>query len=271
MDAGTGLTILGTILGSKELLVKILGPTADYFGKCLENWAQKKIQNVSQILSKAKDKLGDKINEEGQVSPKVLKIILDEGSFCDDELAKEYYAGVLASSRTSTSRDDRGAYFLNLVSKLSNYQIRTHYIFYTIFKNLYTKPLGDLSLGHVRRKMRIHLPTEVYANSMDFSEQENVFEITMHSLNGLMRELLIDKDWSLGISENFSNIGGTPDLSHGIIYATSIPGLELYLWAMCNANIPINSFLLSNERMHLEKEIKIKSGAKPLIIKNAKP
>jgi hypothetical protein len=262
MDPSTGLTILGTAIGSAKIVEKLLGPTADYIGKGLENWTKKRMQNVSRIISEAKDKLGDKINEPGEVSPKVLRIVLNEGSFCDDGLTQKYFGGVLASSRTSLSRDDRGAYFLNLVSNLSNYQIRSHYIFYTLFRKLYREPLGNLSQGHVRREMRIHLPLEVYAHAMDFSVEEDEFEIATHSLNGLMRELLIDNGWSLGLSENYVKLGGTPDLPYGIIYATSITGIELYLWAMGKGFTPLNSLFAVNE--WLDQDIEIKPGAIPL-------
>jgi hypothetical protein len=42
-------------------------------------------------------------------SPKVIKAILDDGSFCDDELTASYFGGVLASSKTEVGCDDRGA------------------------------------------------------------------------------------------------------------------------------------------------------------------
>ena len=265
MEVGTGLAILGSAAGSKDLIVKVLGPTAEYIGGGIWDWSERRVNNVRTIFKKAAQKLGNRIEEPSSVHPKVLRIILDEGSFCDDELSKEYFAGVLASSRSSTSRDDRGAYFLNLVGKLSTYQIRTHYIFYTLFKQLHEKPLGNLSQGSVRRTMRIHIPMTTYSQAMDFSLREDEFEIGTHSLNGLMRELLIDKGWALGISENFADLGGTPDLEHGIIYATSITGIELYLWALGRGNISINSFFLIDEPWHFDETIEIKPGAKPLI------
>lgn len=261
MDVGSGLSILGGAVASKELILKILGPTADYIGKCVRDWTEHRIKNVNTIFKKAGKKLGRKIEESGSVHPKVLKLVLDEGSFCDDDLTKEYFAGVLASSRSSVQRDDRGAYFLRLVDKLSNYQIRTHYIFYTLFKKLYKEALGNLSQGNVRRNMRIHLPIDTYAHAMDFDDREEEFEIATHSLDGLMREQLIDKGWSLGFSENYSELGGKSDLPYGIIYASSITGIELYLWAMGMGSTPINSFFECTNNIQHEQEIEFKPGA----------
>src|ERR1700744_1578815 len=135
MDIGTGLTVLGSALGGKDVIIKILGPTADYIGDGMKDFAAKRIENVQKIFQNASKKLGDKIEEEGLIHPKVLQRTLNEGSYADDFLSIEYFGGVLASSRNETSRDYRGAFFISLVSKLSNYQLRLHYIFYCAMKN----------------------------------------------------------------------------------------------------------------------------------------
>ena len=93
-----------------------------------------RIENLKRIFDKAKEKLGDKINEQGAVSPRVLKGIINEGSWSDDFLSVEYFSGVLASSKTGILRDDRGVYFNALISGLSAYQLRMHYLFYHAIK-----------------------------------------------------------------------------------------------------------------------------------------
>ncbi|NAZ18194.1 hypothetical protein GT020_19410, partial [Glutamicibacter soli] len=90
----------------KDGLEKLLGPTADYLGGELQEFTKKRINNVGKIFKKAENKLGDKINSPGGVPPKVLKTIINEGSYSDDELAAEYFGGVLASARTELTRDD---------------------------------------------------------------------------------------------------------------------------------------------------------------------
>src|ERR1700761_7877688 len=129
IDAGTGLTVLGSAIGGKKIAEKILGPTADYIGEQLKEWTKKRVENTAKIFQNAEKKLGDKINESGQVSPKVLKGILEDGAWCEEELQVDYFGGVLASSRSGITRDDRGAYFTSLISRLTTYQLRTHYLF----------------------------------------------------------------------------------------------------------------------------------------------
>ena len=51
IDPGTGLAILGGALASKEFLVKLLGPTADYIGDGVKNWTERRVNNVGTIFS----------------------------------------------------------------------------------------------------------------------------------------------------------------------------------------------------------------------------
>lgn len=51
---GAGLAILGT----KEIIQKILGPTADYIGQELRNYTEKGARNLKSIFTKAEEKLG---------------------------------------------------------------------------------------------------------------------------------------------------------------------------------------------------------------------
>ena len=191
---GTGLTILGTAIGSKELVVKVLGPTADYIGGGLQHWTEKSVSSVARIFTNAGAKLGERKELPGAVPPKVLRGILQEGAFCDDELAGEYFGGVLASSRSEISRDDRGAAFISLISRLTSYQIRAHFVFYHIIKNIFD---GE-SLLHIgspddRKKMEVFIPWDTYQPAMDFSEKEVEAVLTPHILFGLDKESLIER------------------------------------------------------------------------------
>ena len=97
-----------------ELLRDITKPTAVYMGEYLKNYVEKRIQNVNRIAENAKEKLGNRVNLPGTVSPRVLKAICDEGSFMEDQLMGEYMGGVLASAKTDINRDDRGARMVRL-------------------------------------------------------------------------------------------------------------------------------------------------------------
>src|SRR2546430_14920034 len=103
-DVGTAMILLGP----SGLLYKVLGPTADYLGEGLQGLAEQRVQNLQRVLAHADRKLGpDAEGRSGAVPPRVLKGVLEEGSYWDDELGAEYIGGVLASSRTEAPRDDR--------------------------------------------------------------------------------------------------------------------------------------------------------------------
>jgi hypothetical protein len=52
-------------------------------------------------------KMKEKVDTSGEIPPKVIKGFLIEGPFIEDEIAAEYFGGVLASSKLENSRDDR--------------------------------------------------------------------------------------------------------------------------------------------------------------------
>ena len=243
MDVGTGLAAFGVAAGSAKVIEKILGPTSDYIGDNVRGWAERRIANVNNIFQKAEEKLGDKIEEEGTVPPKVLKEIFDEGSFCDDELGQEYFGGVLASSRTSVSRDDRGAVYAALVGRMTTYQIRAHYIFYHATKQIYNGlPISIATPSH-RDQLEVFIPFEAFLNSMGFVLEETpiVSPILTHIFFGLVKDELLGNNFSYGqddfIKSKFSNAPGS-----GFLFQPSVLGVELFHWAYGMGNIDVRRF-----------------------------
>ncbi|MEW6530342.1 MAG: hypothetical protein AB1473_05865 [Thermodesulfobacteriota bacterium] len=243
MDPGTGLTILGGAIGSAKVLEKLLGPTADYLGGEIRNYTEKGFKNLGRIFSHASQTLGTKLEEPGQVPPKVLKGILEEGYFCEDELSAQYFGGVLASSRSEVGRDDRGTSFISLIGRLSAYQIRTHFIFYTVFKGLCHGRRENLGLQHERDKFKVFLPFAVYYQAMDYQQGENPKVLIPHVMDGLSREGLIGINWASGSRDNLNSAARVEVASDGIVFRPSSAGLELYLWAHGLSAMPAKDFL----------------------------
>lgn len=225
---GTGLAILG----SKDVLVKILGPTADYVGGELRGLVEKCNINLDRVFQKAARKLGNRLEEDGQVSPRVLKHVIDEARFCEDELAAEYYGGVLASSRNPISRDDRGVTLLAVLKDLSVYQIRFHFLVYSLFNEVFkgeSHNLGDV--GETIDKMSLFVPMHVYTQAMDFGPKEKGHSILSHCLFGLSRHGLIAQNFHSG-NKTFINKHAPKADSDGIIVAPTLLGSELFLWSL---------------------------------------
>lgn len=262
MDLGTGLTLFG----SAKLMEKFLGPTLEYFGEGIKDFSKKRVENLKKIFNNAIKKSNDEIDNQYSIPPRVLQGIIQEGSMVEDFIAIEYFGGVLASSRSGISRDDRGKYFTSLLSRLSIYQIRAHYIIYHIFKKVYNgkkiktvKDLGDNKLDNW-----IFISAESFIHAMDFqdSEIEESFNIATHILSGLQRENLIE-GFQAGMIGN--NLGRHFDgaRGQGIICGFSISGIELFLWAYGKRKIPIDEFWLRKNIFKIDKSVKLKRDYGP--------
>lgn len=256
MEIGTGLALFGVA----KLIEKLLGPTADYIGKGIKTLAEKRVNNIKEIFSVATKRVGSKIETEGMVPPKVLKGILDEASFCDDFLSIEYFGGVLASSRSGISRDDRGVSFISLISRLSTYQIRTHYICYHILKNLFDRTSLNVGVPEGRNKMEIYVPESVYCPAMDFDQAEmrKLGVILAHTMFGLEKENLIESFRS-GRKEMLQEYFKKATEA-GLIFGPSCLGIELFLWAYGKSDLPAKDFFNLANRFEIDSKVNIPSG-----------
>ena len=257
MEVGTGLALLG----SAKLVAKLRGPTADYIGSGVKTWTEKRVANVKNIFAIASNRIGPRIEEAGQVPPKVLKGILEDGSFCDDSLAAEYFGGVLASSRSGVPRDDRGAYFIALISKLSTYQIRAHYVIYHMVKQLFDGSGLQITKQSEVEKMRVFVPFELFGQALDFSPDEvkNFEALLTHILTGLGKENLIANSYVSGSME-FMQSYFKGAAANGLIFQPTLYGALLFLWAYGEGLKKPNSFLDTSSNFPLSSGVSVPAG-----------
>ena len=238
-----GLAALAAFVG-KDAISKILGPTYNYLGEEILAYARKRIENIGQIFSNAEKKLDDKLDRPGQVPPKVLKTIINEGSYADDEIALEYFGGVLASSKTEVGRDDRGSRIAKTIDNLSAYQIRLHYLIYSTIAELYSNNGHSFNLPGTRRRLGLFMPFQDFVTAMAFTPEElGNGQLLNHIIYGLDAEKLID-DVSYGTQEflqkTYRRAPGA-----GLICVPSVLGAELFLWAFGHGDKKLD-FLLTN-------------------------
>lgn len=240
-----GLGAIAAYLG-KDGIQKLLGPTADYLGNGLRDFTQKRVENVGRIFQSAEAKLGDKKDVSGSVPPKVLKTIINDGSFNDDSVAVEYFGGVLASSKSELGRDDRGARMARLVDALSTYQLRAHFLVYSTIKNMFANHNFQFNMDD-RSKMEIFLPYPFYAQAMGFSAEENAKAETLlrHTFFGLSNDGLIESDFLYGPKEHM--VKKVPKAGHdGVVCQPSALGAELFLWAFGEGDKPLSYIFSEN-------------------------
>jgi hypothetical protein len=237
MDIGTGLTVLG----ATKLLEKLLGPSFDYLGAGLKDWAERRSENVKRIFAAAAERLGPQLEQPGGVPPKLLRGVLLEGSFCEDPLGAEYFGGVLASSRTTDPSDDRGATYLDLVAHLSTYQLRTHYVFYSLVHRLFTGSTIPISDAEGRIHLGVFIPGS-YAALVEGGSGDSAEVLVSHSIFGLARHDLVGAQFHFGsaqyLAKQYPKIPG-----EGLVAFPSVLGVELFLWAHGLGHLAVNQFL----------------------------
>lgn len=241
-DIGTALTVLGAAIGTKDLIVKVLGPTADYLGEGLKGWAQRRTENLGRTFAAAARKLPAHLPEGTGVSPRVLSVILNAASFVEDQVTTEYFAGVLASSRSGSERDDRGTSIAALVARLSSYQIRAHYVIYSCVRQVFLGSEHSVTLPEGRRELLLFIPFSDFAAAMALEKEEALGDIGGHICFGLAREELIDGQFSFGTQDHVKKLAPTAE-ADGLVIAPSALGVELFLWANGLGNVNPAYFL----------------------------
>jgi hypothetical protein len=259
IDPGTGLTVLGGALGGAKVVEKILGPTADYLGAGAKDWTERGLKNLTRVFDKAKNRLGENIETPGAVPPKVLRGLLAEGPFCDDELSAEYFGGVLASSRSEIGRDDRGVTFTSLLGRLSSYQVRAHFFFYSVIETLYRGSSENIASMEGRVRLRTFVPMPAFLSAMEFGKGENINNILPHVMFGLSREFLIENQFQFGGLDHLRGVYAKADVP-GILFVPSPLGVELFLWAHGRPDLSINDLLNPNVSFTSEVAINVTPG-----------
>lgn len=224
---------------ARGLLSRVLGPAADEVAEALRRYTAYRVGNVARIAENADRKSR---GLEGQVNPRVAHRVLDDGSYCDDELMVEYLGGLLAGSRTPAGRDDRAIYWTAQVSSMSVLQIRAHYLLYREWASA-LKGHHEVNFGHTVRAhvAELHTPVDPFTSTLrgaesDVPEQEAL----EHSLSGLYAAGLIG-GWGIGDREG---IGRKESRYEQLLFAqpTSM-GAELYGWACGQQGLTASAFV----------------------------
>ena len=233
-----GIPVGGAIL-LQNSINRILGPTADYLGDSLRTFVENPKNSqvaikIANTLSVAQKRLGDRIHEPGQIPLRVARTILSEAAYSESEIAVEYFGGVLASARTRDGRDDRGVNIARIVTSLSTYQLRAHYLIYTTLSQTFssTELSFGSSFGQQRMAIRFsHIPF-IDAMAMTKSEWKN-HQVWSHIFDGLRREYLLDESrYGFFEDPDIPTIGkGSMPNDGGLTCQPTSLGAEVFLWA----------------------------------------
>ena len=258
-----GLVILGT---TADLARRILGPLADYLGSELKCLAELRVDNLKRIFEHAGQKLGtDGIGRPGGVPLRVLREVLEEGSFRSDPLGVEYFGGVLAAAKSEIHRDDRAATLVSLVGQLSTYQLRAHYVMYAHARNLLVGQTLELGIEDIRKEFRIYIPASAWSESMAFSALETAEfdEISGHCGGGLKGCDLIGESFAVGLeADGFSRFfEGREFPEDGVVFTLAPRGIELFTFAHGLRTSPETVFLSPDVDLEFEADVTLSKEA----------
>jgi hypothetical protein len=223
---------------SGRLLSRVLGPSADVIGDWLRGKTEYRLNNTERIVRKAAEKAG--LDRAGEVPPRVAHQILNDGSFCDDELMAEYLGGVLAASKTPGGRDDRGVAWSDFVNGMSALEVRAHFLLYRAWDELLSSREDlDLWTDSDRAKARLFVDEIEFQRTLTDESDVASSDALAHALNGLMRRGLVlypgwgARAWVAARGHNFDFV---------VTALPTLAGLELYGWALGLAGLTPANF-----------------------------
>ena len=110
--------------GASAFLSRICLPAAEEFGLLLKDkvsgW---RANNAVKIAHKAKKILEEHNRIEVSSHPKIVYSTLENGSWAEDDLLQDLWAGLLASSCTETGKDDSNHILVNLLAQIVSSQV----------------------------------------------------------------------------------------------------------------------------------------------------
>lgn len=260
-------TLFAYKIFTSRLAIKLLGPLADYYGEQIVDLAKKGDKfvsgNMARVISIATKTENKIIKGDSYVSPAIARRILSEAMTSTNYITDLYLGRVLASSKSTNGRDDRGIVFADLISRLSTYQLRAHYILYRTTKNLLEGKKLNASSFHDREKMHIFIPLNSFAKAMDFrpGESETIccfIGLLGHIISGLVKEDLIANDFQFGPMHNEGHIY---EIEHkvkteGGVFTPTMFGMEFFAWANGHPEVDYASFLHKSTKFPSETQIK---------------
>lgn len=215
---------------ARGLLIRVLGPSAEAIDEAIGRYTAYRVRNVGAIIERADAKSRDSIETRKVVNPRVAHVLLEDGSYCDDELMTDYLGGVLAGSRTPRGRDDRAVAWSDVVTSLSTLEVRAHYLLYREWAaRLHGMDSLNLGISEDRYRATMDVDLGEFLPALIHEVEVPAQDALGHSIPGLIRVGLLENEYYIGPRENT----GEPDpkFEHLLRVMPSVIGLELYGWA----------------------------------------
>lgn len=119
-----GTISIETTRAAVSFLGRLCNPAAEEFGLMLQDTVRVwRANNMVRLTAKAEEKLQQTPNApELHASPSLVSRILENGSWTEDSVVQDMWAGLLASSCTPDGDDDSNLLFTELLSRMTTVQ-----------------------------------------------------------------------------------------------------------------------------------------------------
>lgn len=226
---------VAAVNGTSAFLGRICSPAAEEFGLLLRDRVRGwRVKNLASIASKAEEYLKDANTKmDVQAHPRIVSNILEEGSWTEDSVVQDLWAGLLASSCTEAGDDDSNLIFINLLSQLTKMQ--AHILKY-VCENAAIKIAPESGL----------ILTEEFIIELD-ALKKIASEKDIHRLD---RE--IDHLRDIGLIHG----GFWPNTSKRIQIQPTVLALHLFVRGQGVRTSPIDYFDLKKSKTTLTEEVK---------------
>lgn len=239
------LSSAGMPVSGAYVAYRVFGDSLSALGSNLGKWTDQWSTNFLRISERAEKKLGEAAAEDGEVPPRILQRVMTDGAWCDDPVAQDYFAGLVAGSRTADGQDDSNLPTITLLAGLGSREIRAHYVIHlAIRKGLQ----GGWALGMTegRNSAQLYLPFSAFAAGMG-TDVATASRTAPEIIATLTRyQLLADDPWSCGPPDHITKGIVRTDWeapAAGFIVSPSWGGLDLALKADGPTQMGPSSFL----------------------------
>lgn len=230
VDSLKGVGVSGT---AAVAAWKVFGPSLGIFGDNMGKWTERWSEGFFRISDRAARKLGDKAEQPGEVPPRIMQRVVTDGAWANDPVVEEYYAGLIAGSRSSDGSDDSNLSTIALLAGLGSREVRLHYVIYRTIR-LGLQFGWRMGPGEGRTAAAVYLPTDSVAQAMDLPVATVVTEVPRWIASLGRLELIESATWASGPPESLTRAARPADWeapAHGMFVLPSWLGVDLALKA----------------------------------------
>jgi hypothetical protein len=217
-------------LAPSAIAYKVLEPSANVIGDHLASFTQRRIENLRNINESLEHKFGvDELTTPGEIAPRVIRGLLEEGSYMEDDVGAEYFAGVVAGSRSEDGSDDSGVALIEVMNSLSSVQLRTHYSLYSATQRAIADR-NDIDLRQGERGWaRVAVPTEQLLRAVFGDDPAKWTDDIGPIMRGLKRADLIEPNWAAGPPDGLRKMERMVAWRQpSVVFTATNFGIELY-------------------------------------------